>query len=107
MAGDEPQGDGQTDDDAVPDVAETPVSARRCLVADMATGKVRRPTVAESYDRVFDGEPVDMVFKPTRPMALVTPTVARTRCGGMARFWNDNLGDGFWPTSCWQRSRRQ
>ena len=59
MAGDEPDGEGETDDDAVPEVSETPVSrpgdvwllgGHRLLCGDS--------TVAESYDRVLDGEPL-------------------------------------------------
>ncbi|CAZ88603.1 Phage related DNA methyltransferase [Thiomonas arsenitoxydans] len=97
MAGDEPQGEGQTDDDAVPDVAETPVSrlgdvwllgGHRLLCGDS--------TVAESYDRVLDGEPVDMVFTDP-PYNVNYANSARDKMRGKERaILNDNLGDGFY-----------
>ncbi|MCC6593154.1 MAG: site-specific DNA-methyltransferase, partial [Xanthomonadales bacterium] len=63
MAGEEPINEGQTDEDAVPDVGETPVSRpgdvwqlgpHRLLCGDA--------TVAASYDALLEGEAVDMVF---------------------------------------------
>ena len=63
MAGDESDGQGQTDDDAMPEMPETPVSrpgdvwllgGHRLFCGDS--------TVADSYDRLLDGAPVDMVF---------------------------------------------
>ena len=97
MAGDEPQGEGQTDDDAVPDVAETPVSrpgdvwlldGHRLLCGDS--------TVAESYDRVLDGEPVDMVFTDP-PYNVNYANSAKDKMRGKDRaILNDNLGDGFY-----------
>jgi DNA modification methylase len=97
MAGDEPQGEGQTDDDAVPDVVETPVSrpgdvwllgGHRLLCGDS--------TVAESYDRVLDGEPVDMVFTDP-PYNVNYANSAKDKMRGKDRaILNDNLGDGFY-----------
>jgi DNA modification methylase len=97
MAGDEPEGEGQTDDDAVPDVAETPVSrfgdvwmlgGHRLLCGDS--------TVAESYDRVLDGEPVDMVFTDP-PYNVNYANSAKDKMRGKKRaILNDNLGDGFY-----------
>jgi hypothetical protein len=97
MAGDEPQGEGQTDDDAVPDVAETPVSrpgdvwllgGHRLLCGDS--------TVAESYDRVLDGEPVDMVFTDP-PYNVNYANSAKDKMRGKDRaILNDNLGEGFY-----------
>ena len=97
MAGDEPRGEGQTDDDAVPDVAETPVSrpsdvwlldGHRLLCGDS--------TVAESYDRVLDGEPVDMVFTDP-PYNVNYANSAKDKMRGKDRaILNDNLGDGFY-----------
>ena len=97
MAGDEPQGEGQTDDDAVPDVAETPVSqpgdvrllgGHRLLCGDS--------TVAESYARVLDGEPVDMVFTDP-PYNVNYANSAKDKMRGKDRaILNDNLGDGFY-----------
>ena len=63
MAGEETTVDGNTDEDAVPEVSETPISRpgdiwvlgeHRLLCGDS--------TVAESYDRLMQGEPADMVF---------------------------------------------
>jgi len=97
MAGEEPQGEGQTDDDAVPDVAETPVSrpgdvwllgGHRLLCGDS--------TVAESYDRVLNGEPVDMVFTDP-PYNVNYANSAKDKMRGKDRaILNDNLGDGFY-----------
>ena len=97
MAGDEPDGEGETDDDAVPDVSETPVSrpgdvwllgGHRLLCGDS--------TVAESYDRVLDGEPVDMVFTDP-PYNVNYANSAKDKMRGKDRaILNDNLGDGFY-----------
>ncbi len=97
MAGDEPDGEGETDDDAVPDVSETPVSrpgdvwllgGHRLLCGDS--------TVAESYDRVLDGEPVDMVFTDP-PYNVNYANSAKDKMRGNDRaILNDNLGDGFY-----------
>lgn len=97
MAGDEPQGEGQTDDDAVPDVAETPVSragdvwllgGHRLLCGDS--------TVAESYDRVLERGPVDMVFTDP-PYNVNYANSAKDKMRGKDRaILNDNLGDGFY-----------
>lgn len=97
MAGDEPDGEGETDDDAVPDVSETPVSrpgdvwllgGHRLLCGDS--------TVAESYDRVLDGEQVDMVFTDP-PYNVNYANSAKDKMRGKDRaILNDNLGDGFY-----------
>ena len=97
MAGDEPDGEGETDDDAVPEVSETPVSrpgdvwllgGHRLLCGDS--------TVAESYDRVLDGEPVDMVFTDP-PYNVNYANSAKDKMRGKDRaILNDNLGDGFY-----------
>jgi DNA modification methylase len=97
MAGDEPDGEGETDDDAVPDVSETPVSrpgdiwllgGHRLLCGDS--------TVAESYDRVLNGEPVDMVFTDP-PYNVNYANSAKDKMRGKDRaILNDNLGDGFY-----------
>jgi len=63
LAGDEPDNEGQTDEDAVPEISETPISRpgdiwimgpHRLLCGDA--------TVAASYDALLGGERVDMVF---------------------------------------------
>lgn len=97
MAGDEPEGEGQTDDDAVPEVAETPVSrpgdvwllsGHRLLCGDA--------TVAESYERLLGGEPVDMVFTDP-PYNVNYANTSKDRLRGKSRaILNDNLGDGFY-----------
>lgn len=97
MAGDEPDGEGETDDDAVPEVSETPVSrpgdvwvlgGHRLLCGDS--------TVAESYDRVLDGEQVDMVFTDP-PYNVNYANSAKDKMRGKDRaILNDNLGDGFY-----------
>ena len=97
MAGDEPDGEGETDDDAVPEVSETPVSrpgdvwllgGHRLLCGDS--------TVTESYDRVLDGEPVDMVFTDP-PYNVNYANSAKDKMRGKDRaILNDNLGDGFY-----------
>ncbi|SDK68236.1 site-specific DNA-methyltransferase [Pseudomonas indica] len=97
MAGDEPDGEGEADDDAVPEMSETPVSrpgdiwllgGHRLLCGDS--------TVAESYDRVLDGEPVDMVFTDP-PYNVNYANSAKDKMRGKDRaILNDNLGDGFY-----------
>jgi len=97
MAGDEPDAEGETDDDAVPEVSETPVSrpgdvwllgGHRLLCGDS--------TVAESYDRVLDGEPVDMVFTDP-PYNVNYANSAKDKMRGKDRaILNDNLGDRFY-----------
>ena len=97
MAGDEPDGEGKTDDDAVPELSETPISrpgdvwvlgGHRLLCGDS--------TVAESYDRVLDGRPVDMVFTDP-PYNVNYANSAKDKMRGKDRaILNDNLGDGFY-----------
>ena len=97
MAGDEPDGEGETDDDAVPEMSETPISrpgdvwvlgGHRLLCGDS--------TVAESYDRVLGGKPVDMVFTDP-PYNVNYANSAKDKMRGKDRaILNDNLGDGFY-----------
>ena len=97
MAGDEPDDEGEADDDAVPDVSETPVSrpgdvwllgGHRLLCGDS--------TVTESYDRLLDGEQVDMVFTDP-PYNVNYANSAKDKMRGKDRaILNDNLGDGFY-----------
>lgn len=97
MAGDEPDGVGDTDDDAVPEMSETPISrpgdvwllgGHRLLCGDS--------TVAESYQQLLKGETVDMVF--TDPSYNVNyANSAKDKMRGKDRaILNDNLGDGFY-----------
>ena len=97
IAGDEPDNEGQTDEDAVPEVGETPVSRpgdvwifgkHRLLCGDS--------TVAESYDRLMQGEVADMVFTDP-PYNVNYANSAKDKMRGKDRaILNDNLGDGFY-----------
>ena len=97
MAGEEPDADGQTDDDAVPEVPETPISRsgdvwllddHRLLCGDA--------TVAASYERLLAGEQADMVFTDP-PYNVNYANSAKDKMRGKDRaILNDNLGDGFY-----------
>jgi len=97
MAGDEPDGEGETDDDAVPELSETPISrpgdvwllgGHRLLCGDS--------TVAESYQQLLKGETVDMVFTDP-PYNVNYANSAKDKMRGKDRaILNDNLGDGFY-----------
>ena len=97
LAGDEPDGEGETDDDAVPEVSETPVSrpgdvwllgGHRLLCGDA--------TVAASYRTLLDGEPVDMVFTDP-PYNVNYANSAKDKLRGKHRpILNDALGEGFY-----------
>jgi len=96
LAGDESVNEGQTDEDAVPDVGDAPVSrpgdvwllgAHRLLCGDA--------TVASSYETLLDGEAVDMVFTDP-PYNVNYANSAKDKMRGKDRaILNDNLGDGF------------
>lgn len=96
MAGDEPENEGQTDDDAVPEIPETAVSrpgdvwllgGHRLLCGDS--------TVAESYQRLLGNETVDMVFTDP-PYNVNYANSAKDKMRGKDRaILNDDLGDGF------------
>ncbi len=97
LAGDEPDNEGQTDEDAVPDVGDAPVSRpgdvwhlgpHRLLCGDA--------TVATSYEALLDGEAVDMVFTDP-PYNVNYANSATDKMRGKDRaILNDNLGDGFY-----------
>ena len=97
LAGDEPVNEGQTDEDAVPEVGETPVSRpgdvwrlgpHRLLCGDA--------TVAASYEALLGGEAVDMVFTDP-PYNVNYANSAKDKLRGKDRaILNDNLGDGFY-----------
>jgi len=97
IAGDEPDNEGQTDEDAVPEVGETPISRpgdvwvlgpHRLLCGDA--------TVAASYEALLQGEPVDMVFTDP-PYNVNYANSAKDKLRGKDRaILNDNLGDGFY-----------
>jgi len=93
--GDEPS--GNTEDDSVPEVQETPVSRagdvwllgpHRLLCGDS--------TLAESYAQLLQGEEVDMVFTDP-PYNVNYANSAKDKMRGKDRaILNDNLGDGFY-----------
>ncbi|MEW9897068.1 site-specific DNA-methyltransferase [Chitinivorax sp. PXF-14] len=97
IAGDEPDNEGQTDEDAVPEVGETPISRpgdvwimgqHRLLCGDS--------TVAESYARLMQGDVADMVFTDP-PYNVNYANSAKDKMRGKDRaILNDNLGDGFY-----------
>lgn len=96
LAGDEPEHSGQTDEDAVPEVSEAPISRlgdiwhlgpHRVLCGDA--------TLAASYDALLDGERVAMVFTDP-PYNVNYANSAKDKLRGKDRaILNDNLGDGF------------
>jgi DNA modification methylase len=96
LAGDEPVNEGQTDEDAVPELEQTPISQpgdvwqlgpHRLLCGDA--------TVAANYDALLEGEPVAMVFTDP-PYNVNYANSAQDKLHGKDRaILNDNLGDGF------------
>lgn len=97
MAGDEPDDEGQTDEDAVPEVGESPISRpgdvwllgqHRLLCGDA--------TVAESYKHLLCGQRVQMVWSDL-PYNVNYANSAKDKLRGKHRpILNDNLGDGFY-----------
>lgn len=97
MAGGGDEQSGNTEDDAVPEVQETPVSRagdvwllgpHRLLCGDS--------TLAESYAQLLQGEEVDMVFTDP-PYNVNYANSAKDKMRGKDRaILNDNLGDGFY-----------
>ncbi|MBK8321620.1 MAG: site-specific DNA-methyltransferase [Betaproteobacteria bacterium] len=90
-------GSGETDDDAVPEVTETPISRpgdiwvmghHRLLCGDA--------TLAESYQKLLGDGSVDMVFTDP-PYNVNYANSAKDKMRGKDRaILNDNLGDGFY-----------
>jgi DNA modification methylase len=97
LAGDEPDNEGQTDEDAIPDAGDAPVSwpgdvwqlgPHRLLCGDA--------TVAASYEALLGDEAVDMVFTDP-PYNVNYANSAKDKMRGKDRaILNDNLGDGFY-----------
>ena len=98
LAGEEPEHEGQTEDDAVPEIPEEPVSKpgdvwrlgpHRLVCGDATT--------AEAYARLFpDGEQADMVFTDP-PYNVNYANSAKDKLRGKHRpILNDALGEGFY-----------
>jgi DNA modification methylase len=97
LADEDGNGDGETDDDAVPEIAETPISrpgdvwllgGHRLLCGDS--------TKAECFEQLLQGEQVDMVFTDP-PYNVNYANTAKDKMRGTNRaILNDNLGDGFY-----------
>ena len=98
LAGEEPEHEGQTEDDTVPDVPEEPVSQpgdlwrlgpHRLICGDATT--------AESYAQLFpDGERADMVFTDP-PYNVNYANSPKDKLRGKHRpILNDALGEGFY-----------
>ena len=97
LADEDGNGDGETDDDAVPEITETPVSrpgdvwllgGHRLLCGDS--------TKAECFEQLLQGEQVDMVFTDP-PYNVNYANTAKDKMRGTNRaILNDNLGDGFY-----------
>ena len=104
LAGEESDTEGQTDDDAVPEVSETPVSRpgdvwlmgeHRVLCGDA--------TATECYEQLLQRQKVDMtVCDP--PYGVNYANSAKDKMRGTNRpILNDNLGEDFGPilTAAW------
>ena len=98
LAGEEPEHEGQTEDDTVPDVPEEPVSQpgdlwrlgpHRLICGDATT--------AEAYAQLFpDGERADMVFTDP-PYNVNYANSPKDKLRGKHRpILNDALGEGFY-----------
>jgi DNA modification methylase len=97
MAGGDGEDPGNTEDDSVPEVQETPISctgdvwllgSHRLLCGDS--------TLEDSYAQLLQGEEVDMVFTDP-PYNVNYANTAKDKMRGKNRaILNDNLGDGFY-----------
>ena len=101
LADEDGNGDGETDDDAVPEITETPISrpgdvwvlgGHRLLCGD---------STKQSASSNFSGLQVDMLFTDP-PYNVNYANTAKDKMRGTSQRSNDNLGDGF-TTSCWRR----
>jgi len=97
MDGDESGGEGQSDENAVPEVPETPISRpgdvwvlgrHRLLCGDA--------TVAYSYKQLLGGEQVDMVFTDPPYNVNYANSPNDKRSGKNRAILNDNLGRAFY-----------
>lgn len=97
MAGEETSIDGQTDDDAVPELSETPISRpgevwilgeHRLVCGDA--------TQAASYEQLLAGQRVQMIWSDL-PYNVNYANSAKDKLRGKHRpILNDNLGEGFY-----------
>jgi DNA modification methylase len=97
MAGEETTVDGQTDDDAVPEVSATPIS-RPGDVWELGNHRLvcGDATDPKSYDLLMADAQADMVFTDP-PYNVDYANSARDKMRGKDRpILNDNLGDGFY-----------
>ena len=97
LAGDEPNNEGQTDEDAVPDLSETPISRPGDIwIMDPHRLLCGDATVAASYEALLQGKQADMVFTDP-PYNVNYANAARDRLRVKDRaILNDNLGDRFY-----------
>ncbi|MGH1508476.1 site-specific DNA-methyltransferase [Ralstonia solanacearum] len=94
---DDEEGDGQSEEIALPEVPEDPISRPGDI---WVMGKHRLlcgdATIAESYDRLLQGELADMVFTDP-PYNVNYANTAKDRLRGTSRaILNDNLGSSFY-----------
>ncbi|MBA4058820.1 MAG: DNA methylase N-4 [Verminephrobacter sp.] len=97
MAGEETTVDGQTDDDAVPEVSATPIS-RPGDVWEMGNHRLvcGDATDPKSYELLMADAQADMVFTDP-PYNVDYANSAKDKMRGKDRpILNDNLGDGFY-----------
>ena len=97
MAGEETTVDGQTDDDAVPEVSATPIS-RPGDVWELGNHRLEcgDATDPKSYELLMADARADMVFTDP-PYNVDYANSARDKMRGKDRpILNDNLGDGFY-----------
>ena len=97
MAGDEPDAEGNTDDDAVPEVGETPIS-RPGDVWELGNHRLvcGDATDPKSYEALMADAQADMVFTDP-PYNVDYANSAKDKMRGKDRpILNDNLGDGFY-----------
>ena len=97
MAGEETTVDGQTDDDAVPEVSATPIS-RPGDVWELCNHRLvcGDATDPKSYELLMADAQADMVFTDP-PYNVDYANSARDKMRGKDRpILNDNLGDGFY-----------
>jgi hypothetical protein len=96
MAGDEPDNEGRPMRMRCRRWRDTDLAPGRCLDLGQHRLLCGDSTVAESYDRLLQGEPADMVFTDP-PYNVNYANSAKDKMRGKDRaILNDNLGDGFY-----------